>query len=214
MNISEPSPKAAVIDYHVGNVGNVMRALRYLRIDHVFASSPSEAADISPDLLILPGVGAFRPAMERLTSMGWDRYIMDHASHGGAVLGICLGMQLMCSRSFEGGETKGLGLFDADVVRLEGLSKIPHMGWNTVSWSREEGWRESEDMYFVHSFAVMSCDDEVGSTDADGVVFSSALRRSRVMGVQFHPERSGIAGVRFLGSAIESLASERRSEDA
>lgn len=205
MEVSVAAQRAAVIDYRVGNVGNVMRALEHLGVPHIFASSPQEASSYDPDILILPGVGAFRPAMQRLADMKWDKFIVDHASNGGAMLGICLGMQLMCRHSTEGGATDGLGIFGADVVRLEGLAKIPHMGWNTVSWIHTEKWRHPEDHYFVHSFAVMQSDDAVGLTEVDGVRFVSALRKGRVMGVQFHPERSGIAGVRFLGSAIESL---------
>lgn len=201
-------PKAGVINYGAGNIGNVLRALSHIGIQHSVLGSPSDIGEDLPDVLILPGVGAFRPAMQRLDGAGWTSFIKKWAEEDRPLVGICLGMQLMCRASSEDGHTDGLGIFDADVVRLEGIKKIPHIGWNSVEWSGSLKGSISADLYFVHSYAVSASPDAVGITEVDGVRFCSALAKGRSIGFQFHPERSGPAGVAFFGDIIARAAAK------
>lgn len=206
-------PDVAVVDYGAGNVGNVMRALTHLGAPHRIATSPAEARGAGA--LLLPGVGAFRAAMEKLSAAGWPEFLKGWARDGRPLVGICLGMQLMCASSCEDGHTDGLGIFDAAVERLDGIEKIPHMGWNSAVWGDSAadfaGGAREQDFYFVHGYAVMTSADRCGATTVDGVTFCSALRRGAVLGFQFHPERSGEAGVKFLGRAIAAACAHERS---
>jgi glutamine amidotransferase len=193
-------------------LGNVRRALVSLGFAHVLLKSASET-DGAADFLILPGVGAFRPAMERLVSSGWGDALSSWVGAGRPLLGICLGMQLLCERSAEGGaETRGLGFIDGEVRELSGVKKIPHMGWNTAAPRGGAGdfpaccMDEEQFFYFVHGFAVSSSRHCAAETEVDGVKFCSILRNGRVAGFQFHPERSGPRGVKFLGRAIKYFA--------
>lgn len=201
-------PKAGVINYGAGNIGNVLRALTHIGIRHSVLGSPSDIGEDFPDVLILPGVGAFRPAKQRLDDAGWTSFIKKWADEDRPLVGICLGMQLMCRASSEDGHTDGLGAFDADVVRLEGIKKIPHIGWNSVEWSGPLKGAIDADLYFVHSYAATESRDAVGITEVDGVRFCSSLARGRSIGFQFHPERSGPAGVAFFGDIIARAASK------
>jgi glutamine amidotransferase len=201
------------VDFGVGNIGNVRRALAELGIPHETLKSPDCMEGLGPSLLLLPGVGAFKPAMERLASSGWKDALAYWAGRGGPLLGICLGMQLLCAHSSEDGLTDGLGLIDGDVVKLSGVKKIPHMGWNGVEpcGGKFPGnclARSGQDFYFVHSFAVSGSPHRAAVTRVDGVEFDSALRRGNVAGFQFHPERSGPEGVSFLGRAISYMCAE------
>ena len=195
--------RIGVINYGAGNIGNVLRALQRLHLPYTVHTTPDELERASQTLLLLPGVGAFRPAMARLQEVGWHTFLEDWAHKSRPLLGICIGMQLLCTGSEEDGVTAGLGLLEGKVERLTGISKIPHMGWNTVEWkqpiSPEQG---AESFYFVHSYAVRSSPDCAAETQVDDLVFCSALRSGNVAGFQFHPERSGLEGVAFLGSAI------------
>ncbi len=195
-----------VVHYGAGNLGNVLRALKALRISHRLLDDPGAFASQPPRLLLLPGVGAFRPAMEKLRDTGWAEILTAWVDQGNPLVGICAGMQLLCKRSDEDGETNGLGFFDAEVQRLSGIEKIPHMGWNTVEWKDAPSEQPAaHDFYFVHSYAAVRSPDCIGTTEVDGVTFCSALRRGNVVGFQFHPERSGRQGVHFLGGVLRSF---------
>ncbi|MDR3331566.1 MAG: imidazole glycerol phosphate synthase subunit HisH [Synergistaceae bacterium] len=197
-----------VVNYGAGNLGNVLRALSKLNLAHSMLDNPQDASANDPALLLLPGVGAFPPAMERLVSSGWADCLEDWAKMGRPILGICLGTQLLCTRSSENTTMDGLGLIDGSVDILSGVSKIPHMGWNTVEWNDRAGEiaDPGRNFYFIHSFAVSDSPHCIGTTDVDGVVFCSVLRNENVAGFQFHPERSGREGVEFLGRTINFLS--------
>lgn len=201
--------KVGVVNYGAGNLGNVLRALNTLKVAHSLPDSPDEEkhGELDDcDVLLLPGVGAFRPAMECLASSGWEKALRGWVKEGRPLLGICAGMQLLCRESTEDGRTPGLGFIDASIERLDGLKKIPHMGWNEVEWRDDlTSLFSTRDFYFVHSYAAMESPDCIGSAEADGVSFCAALQKGNVMGFQFHPERSGPDGVNFLGRALEYI---------
>lgn len=203
MTAIAPPPSIGIVNYGAGNIGNVLRAFRGLDIRHALLERPVNLCGEDLSLLLLPGVGAFRQAMGQLRATGWDEALRQWAGRGKPLLGICAGMQLLCTDSAEGGTTAGLSLLDAHVERLSGVKKIPHMGWNEVTWQNlPAGFPEERMFYFVHSDAVPASPDCIGTTEVGGVRFCSALRRKNVAGFQFHPERSGPAGVAFLGRAI------------
>jgi glutamine amidotransferase len=197
-----------VVNFGAGNLGNVRRALERLGARQGQLDSPDDMAALRPSILLLPGVGAFRPAMASLISTGWRDALIEWSSEGRPLLGICLGMQLLCSRSSEGGEEEGLGLIAGAVEKLSGIKKIPHMGWNSVAPDEGNEFpaccliKPGQNFYFVHSYAVASSPHGAADTEVDGVTFRSILRRKNVAGFQFHPERSGPEGVEFLGRAI------------
>ncbi len=199
-----------VVRYGAGNLGNVLRALRSLELRHSLLENPGDMSHLgAPALLLLPGVGAFPPAMAALAASGWAGALEKWARAARPLLGICLGMQLLCTESGEDGRTRGLGLIEGNVERLAGVPKVPHMGWNRVRWT-DEAWANTpeQEFYFVHSYAVMNSPHCVGCTDVDGVSFCSALRCGNVAGFQFHPERSGPEGVAFLGRALRFMIGE------
>ncbi|QVL35240.1 imidazole glycerol phosphate synthase subunit HisH [Aminirod propionatiphilus] len=194
----------AVIDYGAGNVTNVVRALARLGRE---ARILSEPVPIDAELYVLPGVGAFPPAMERLRDRGWETFLRRWAAAGGPLLGICLGMQLLCEKSLEDGSTEGLGFIGGTVSLLEGTKRLPHMGWNDMV-PLPACPVAGGPFYFVHSYALKASDDGKAFTDVDGRSFVSLVARDSVAGCQFHPERSGLEGVAFLGRLIEHLMKE------
>lgn len=199
-----------IIDYGAGNLGNVLRALSYLRYEASLLESPSNLAG-EVDLLVLPGVGAFPPARKELARRGWIPALREWGNSGKPLLGICLGMQLLYEASLEDGLTEGLGFFPGTVAPLAGLKKSPHMGWNRVSWLREVTgitnlFKGGLDAYFVHGYAAPVNEASLADTAIDGVRFSSVSLRNRIAGFQFHPERSGREGLRLFGTFIGFLS--------
>ncbi len=200
-----------VVDYQVGNTGNVRRAFERLGEQVRLLCSPEElAGEVS--LAVLPGVGAFGPASERLAASGWREALRSWARSGRPLLGICLGMQLLCEKGLEDGEHEGLGLIPGTVLPLA-ASKIPHMGWNTVEWTgRPPSFSPSAPdgsfFYFVHGFALPEGGCTTGRTTLEGNVFSSMVLKDSVAGFQFHPERSGPEGVALLGETVRFLRKE------
>lgn len=195
-----------VVDYGAGNLGNVVRALSRLGYRHDVLSAPQNLGEAGSSIVLVPGVGAFPQAMRSMTDRGWVLALKDWAHAGRPLLGICIGMQLLCDSSAEDGFTEGLGLLSGEVKRLSGTEKIPHMGWNEVEWRGQGRDQPGESsFYFVHGYAVETSPDCIGETEVDGVRFASALRRRNVAGFQFHPERSGPDGVRFLGGWLLKL---------
>ena len=190
----------AILDYGMGNLRSVQKALQYLGADARIVSDPAEADRASR--LVLPGVGAFRDAAERLRASGLDEALLRAARAGKPVLGICLGMQLMFAQSEENGVYEGLGLFPGKITRLEAPGmKIPHMGWNTIQTRACPLWEAGEEkcVYFVHSYcAAEVSEDWTAAVCEYGMPFSAAVCRGNVMATQFHPEKSGAAGLEML----------------
>ena len=187
-----------IVDYDTGNLRSVCNALERIGADYVLTDDPKVIAQA--DRVLLPGVGEASSAMEKLHQRGLCDVIRSLEV---PVLGICIGMQLMCRHSEEG-DVDCLGIFDADVRRFnpdkEAGVKVPHMGWNTVSDVKTglfEGLADGDFVYFVHSYAASVCDDTIAISD-NGRKFSAAMRRNNFYAVQFHPEKSGQAGETIL----------------
>ena len=201
----------AIVDYQVGNTGNVRRAFSSLGEEARLLASPAELTT-EYTLAVLPGVGAFGPATARLRASGWADRLISWASEGKPLLGICLGMQLLCERGLEDGDHPGLGLIPGE-IRLLKAEKIPHMGWNSVEWTGEPpefvpGVPSGEFFYFVHSYALFDSVFASGRTSLGGTPFTSMVLRGRVAGFQFHPERSGRAGLALLSATARHIRKE------
>lgn len=199
----------AIIDYGVGNLFSLCSSLKSLGEEAVVTSRPEVIRDA--DRLILPGVGAFGDAAGKLRDSGLDRLLKEEAARGKALLGICLGMQLLFEKSMEYGEHEGLGLLKGRVVPMEGVIpselKIPHIGWNGLHFSRPcrlfRYLQEGDCVYFVHSYYAVDCDDSLVATAEYGAELTAAVARENVMGCQFHPEKSGRAGLAVLRAFCE-----------
>jgi glutamine amidotransferase len=209
--------KVGVIDYGVGNLGSVMRALEALRVTPVLLTRAVDLCTV--DRLILPGVGNFSDCVRRLEQGAWVDAIRDEVQASDKpLLGVCVGMQLLATSSMEGVDASlpsgvsGLGLIPGRVEHLRVLGccqRVPHVGWNGVSPISStsglfEGLPEGTDFYFVHSYALVPDDaaDVLASTDY-GVPITAAVQRGRVWGTQFHPEKSSRAGLRLLRNFVE-----------
>lgn len=198
-----------IVDYGMGNLGSVRRALEECGAKPRVSSEPAELEGAA--FVVLPGVGAFGDGMRHLAARGLDAAIRKAAAAGTPVLGICLGMQLLADRGFEGGENKGLGLISGEVRRLvpdvPGI-RIPHVGWNEVSpragSALFEGIPGRSDFYFVHSYAFRPAraEDAAATTPYCGG-FVSAVARENVFGVQFHPEKSSKRGFMLLRNFLK-----------
>lgn len=194
--------RIAILDYGMGNLRSVEKALEKVGAVAVRTTDPGEAA--RADGLILPGVGAFPEAMRRIRDAGFDDAISSSVAAGTPLLGICLGMQLLFASSTELGGADGLGLIEGEVTRLEATGeKVPHIGWEPVSWTRSdpliEGIGEQTPYYFVHSFApVTEGSATLGTTRFGPSRFTSVVAAPPVWGAQFHPEKSSSAGLRLL----------------
>lgn len=197
-----------IVDYGMGNLRSVINAMKEIGFPAELFTDPALVSGY--DRIILPGVGAFQEAMENLSATGMVAALNDHVTTGKPLLGICLGMQLICRESSEDGKHKGLGWIDAAVThfpRTEGL-KVPHMGWNAVEINHEHAVisdvQSGADVYFVHSYYVDCADkaDEIGSTE-HGIRFASVIARDNVIGMQFHPEKSQHVGMQLLSNFAE-----------
>jgi len=189
----------AVLDYGVGNLRNVARALRHLGADVAIAAAP-EAADRA-DRLILPGVGAFGESIAQLRQRGLDRAVLAAIAAGRPVLGICVGFQLLFEESLEFGRHAGLGVIPGRIERFPEGVPVPHVGWNQVRWhGGPTRW-----YYFVHSYRAVGVPaGAVAGTAEYAGVFPAAVRKDRVWGVQFHPEKSQQAGLDLLRDFLAS----------
>ncbi|MCX2837338.1 imidazole glycerol phosphate synthase subunit HisH [Salinimicrobium sp. MT39] len=196
---SKASEKIVIIDYGAGNIQSIKFALERLGYTGVLSSDAEEIK--SADKVIFPGVGEASSAMKKLKSTGLDTLIPQLKQ---PVLGICLGMQLMCNWSEEG-DTEGLGIFDVDVIHFEKTLKVPHIGWNRIKELKSdifEGIAEQEFVYLVHSFYAPVCSETIAKCDY-GVNYSSALQKNNFYGVQFHPEKSSEAGEKILKNFLK-----------
>ena len=190
----------AIIDYGMGNLRSVQKAFEFLGYDAFITDLPDVI--LSADHVVLPGVGAFRDAMTRLNETGLDAVIRQVAAHGTPLLGICLGMQLMFEHSEENGFYDGLALFPGTVTRFPSMGlKIPHMGWNTLK-TRDCPLFDADDnpcVYFVHSYCMAEISDEWTAASCEyGIPFTAVIARGNIVAAQFHPEKSGDAGLNML----------------
>jgi len=190
--------KIVIINYGAGNIQSIMFAIERLGFKAVLSNNPDEIK--SADKVIFPGVGEASSAMKMLRESGLDDLIPTLKQ---PVFGICLGMQLMCNYSEEG-NTKGLGIFDVDVVKFSSKVKVPQMGWNQIYNLKSDlfkGIAENEYMYLVHSFYAPLCAETIATTNYE-LEYSSALENDNFYGTQFHPEKSGDIGEQILANFI------------
>jgi len=194
--------KIVLINYGAGNIQSILFALERLHVQAVLSDDPEEIS--SADLVIFPGVGEASSAMAKLQASGLDTLI---ARLEQPVLGICLGMQLMCKHSEEG-NTKGLGIFDASVLRFPNSVKVPQIGWNTITGLRSplfKGIDEGSYVYTVHSFYAPLC-KHTSAVSVYGEPYSAALQRDNFYGVQFHPEKSSSVGSKILSNFLNMVS--------
>ncbi len=210
----------AIVDYGVGNLFSLKSSLAALHID---AKVTGESEEIKrADKIILPGVGAFADAANKLRGCGLDAVLKNEAAQGKPILGICLGMQLLFEKSYEYGEHEGLGLIPGSVKPIADVIpkdfKVPHIGWNGLSFpkdaSKSEIFRylkEGDFVYFVHSYYCADCAPHVIATTEYGARLTAAAQNKNVYGCQFHPEKSGEVGLAIL-KAFAELGTDKEGE--
>ena len=197
----------AIVDYGVGNIFSLCSSFKYIGADICLTS---DVATIKrADKVIFPGVGAFRDAEAKLRAIGLDKVVIDEAKSGKPFLGICLGMQMMLTKSYEFGEYQGLDIIPGNVISMEGVVpsdyKIPHIGWNKLIFPKDKPKspifryvNEGEHVYFVHSYYCTDCAPDTIATTEYGAELTAAIARDNIFGVQFHPEKSGEVGLNIL----------------
>ncbi|MCL4163594.1 UNVERIFIED_CONTAM: hypothetical protein GTU68_051389 [Idotea baltica] len=181
--------KIVIVNYGAGNIQSIKFAIKRLGYDAVLSNNASEIQQA--DKVIFPGVGEASSAMKKLVDSGLDKVIPELKQ---PVLGICLGMQLMCNSSEEG-DTKGLGIFNVDVLRFSKKVKVPQIGWNQISNSKEH-------IYLVHSFYAPICNETIAESEYD-LIYSAALGKDNFYGTQFHPEKSSEVGEQILRNFLK-----------
>jgi glutamine amidotransferase len=204
------SARIAIVDYGMGNLRSVEKALEHVGVIAQITYDPGEIR--AADGVVLPGVGAFPRAMERIRERRLDELIAERREAGVPILGICLGLQLLFDSTTELGGAAGLGLLPGTVTNLAADDlKVPHIGWSPVRWEGDspliEGIESETPFYFVHSFAPHPEPAELLGSAAYGARFACAAARDNVFGVQFHPEKSSAAGLRLLANFAGICAS-------
>ncbi|RPF57063.1 imidazole glycerol phosphate synthase subunit HisH [Aquisalibacillus elongatus] len=209
----------AIIDYGAGNLRNVKHALNLLELESFITNQPDDLSRANG--MILPGVGAFGHAMDRLREKGFDQKIVEEVANGKPLLGICLGMQLLFDKSYEHGEHEGLGIIPGEIVRFNTDLKVPHMGWNQLETENHyknhpmvRGIQDGDYVYFVHSFFAKANNEQDVLFKTDyGQRFTSAVLRDHVVGMQFHPEKSSKVGMQLLKNFGEMVSREHISSN-
>ena len=199
----------AIIDYGVGNLFSLTSSFRKIGAEITVTSNPLTIA--AADKIVLPGVGAFSDAIEKLRISGLDVLLKKLACEGRPILGICLGMQMLFEKSYEYGEHEGLGLLKGEVIPMEGTIpsnlKIPHIGWNALHFQKQSPLfryiKENDCVYFVHSYYASGCEDSLIATAEYGKELTAAVAKGNIMGCQFHPEKSGEVGLKILKAFCE-----------
>ena len=199
----------AIVDYGVGNLFSLCSSLSAIGAEAVVTDDPTLLA--AAEHIILPGVGAFGDAADKLRERGLFDVLRDLAAKGKPLMGICLGMQLLFEKGFEYGEHEGLGLIKGEVRPIaEVISadlKIPHIGWNALHLTREHELfkyvKQNDCVYFVHSYFAKGCEDSLIATAEYGEELTAAVAKDNVMGCQFHPEKSGEVGLNILRGFCE-----------
>ena len=199
-----------IIDYGVGNLFSLRASFEAIG-ERVVVTDDADVLSRA-DRLILPGVGAFEDAARKLRQTGLDELVYDQAARGKPLMGICLGMQMLFEESLEYGCHKGLGLLAGKVIPMEGMLpeglKIPHIGWNALSFTNPgcplfAHIREGEHVYFVHSFHARGCEASLAAVTEYGIPLTAAVARENIFGCQFHPEKSGRTGLAILKAFCE-----------
>ena len=205
-------PRIAVIDYGMGNLASVAKALERSGAD--VRVTESAAAVRNAAAVVLPGVGAFRDAAARLEHSGLGAAVLERIAAGTPFLGVCLGLQLLFESSGEGGRWPGLGVFAGTVERLQTGLKVPHVGWNELAWTAAgagmaHGLPAAAAVYFVHSYAALPADPTIvaATTDYGGKVVA-AVARDSVWAMQFHPEKSSVVGLTLLAHFVDRAKKE------
>ena len=200
----------AIIDYGVGNLFSLKSSFAAIGVEAVVTGD--KAVIENSDKIILPGVGAFGDAAEKLRNTGLDAVVINEAKKGKPILGICLGMQLLFEKSYEYGEHEGLGLIKGEIRPISDVIpkdlKIPHIGWNALHFKGERSelfkyLNEGDHVYFVHSYYGAYCDDSVIATSEYGAELTAAVASGNVFGCQFHPEKSGNVCLSILRAFCE-----------
>lgn len=199
----------AIIDYGVGNLFSLESSFKAIGADTVITSDINVLE--KADKIILPGVGAFKDAVEKLRETGLFDAVIDLAKSGKPLMGICLGMQLLFDKSYEYGEHNGLGLIKGNVVPMEGkidkALKIPHIGWNKLEFKKNSKLfkyiNDGDFVYFVHSYYACDCIDAITSTAEYDKDITATVEKDNIYGCQFHPEKSGQVGLNILKAFCE-----------
>ena len=195
-----------IIDYGVGNLFSLRSSFAAIGAEAFVSGDAAELA--KADRLVLPGVGAFGDAAEKLRHSRLDAFVKEQAAAGKPLMGICLGMQLLFEKSYEYGEHEGLGLLKGQVVGMAGKLpadlKIPHMGWNALSLTKPARLlKDGSYVYFVHSFYAENCDASLAAVTDYGIPITAAVEQGNIFGCQFHPEKSGNVGLEILKKFCE-----------
>lgn len=196
----------AIVDYGVGNLYSLSCSLCHIGAESIVTRDADTLR--RADRIILPGVGAFGDAADKLRTLRLDALVKEQAAQGKPLLGVCLGMQLLFGKSFEYGEHEGLGLICGHVqsmAALVGDRKVPHMGWNSLDFRKPDdpllrGVKPGGFVYFVHSFYAADCEPALVATAEYGVTVAAIVRSGNVCGTQFHPEKSGEIGLQILSN--------------
>lgn len=199
----------AIVDYGVGNLFSLKSSFAAIGADAIVTSSAD--AIRSADKIVLPGVGAFSAAVEKLEESGLYPAVIDEARKGKPFLGICLGMQMLFERSFEDGVYEGLSLLSGEVRPIGEVIpadyKIPHIGWNALRFVKDcplfKYIKEGDYVYFVHSFYASNCEESVAAVADYGAPLTACVQKGNIFGCQFHPEKSGEVGLKMLKAFVE-----------
>ena len=203
----------AIVDYGVGNLFSLRSSFAMIGADAMVTADEKVLREA--DKIILPGVGAFGDAAEKLRATGLGQVVCEEARRGKPVMGICLGMQLLFDKSFEYGENEGLGLIKGEIRPIADVIpkdlKIPHIGWNALHFGENKHplfryLKEGDFVYFVHSYYGADCDESVIATAEYGAELTAAVAQGNVCGCQFHPEKSGAVGLNILRAFCEEGA--------
>ena len=200
----------AIVDYGVGNLFSLKSSLKMIGADAIVTGKAEDLR--AADKIILPGVGAFEDAANKLRATGLDAVVIEQARAGKPLLGICLGMQMLFDKSYEYGEHKGLGLIAGDVIdmrpQIPANLKVPHIGWNALKLTSPvhpqfRYIKEGDCVYFVHSYYAANCEEATIATAEYGANLTAAVASGNVVGCQFHPEKSGKVGLNILRAFSE-----------
>ena len=206
----------AIVDYGVGNLFSLRSSCAKIGVEAIVTGDVNVIE--KADGIILPGVGAFRDAIGKLRQTGLDKVVKEECAAGKPLLGICLGMQMLLQRSFEGGEYDGLGLINGSVKPIKGVIpadyKVPHIGWNKLIFKKRTPLfkyiNEGDFVYFVHSFYAADCEENTTAVTEYGYPLTASVENGMVFGCQFHPEKSGEVGLKILRAYAEIAEGEKQ----